>query len=64
MSHLFEIKEKQFEGKGKLGFGMCHYQVGLTDQAITILEGSMKEVFNLYISINKKERRIGYNFYS
>jgi hypothetical protein len=26
-----------------LGLGKCHYKVGLTDQAIEILEGSMKE---------------------
>ncbi len=37
-------QEKQFEGKGWLGFGKCHYKVGLTDQAIDILEASMKEV--------------------
>ncbi|KAM3132429.1 hypothetical protein pb186bvf_015529 [Paramecium bursaria] len=37
-----QCNEQQFEGKGRLGYGKCHYQVGLIDQSINILEESQK----------------------
>ncbi|CAD8090961.1 unnamed protein product [Paramecium sonneborni] len=38
-----QYTEAKAEGKGKLGYAKCHYQVGLIDQAIQILEESMKQ---------------------
>ncbi|KAM3134990.1 hypothetical protein pb186bvf_012990, partial [Paramecium bursaria] len=38
-----QCNEQQFERKGRLGYCKCHYQVGLIDQSINILEESQKQ---------------------